>query len=66
MTAVPVALAEPTKNPATRWVALLTVASIGLWAGFFGPISVLLAQQAEAIDPADKEQCSRWSPALVR
>ena len=56
MTAVPVALAEPTKNPATRWVALLTVASIGLWAGFFGPISVLLAQQAEAIDPADKEQ----------
>ena len=39
-----------------RWVALLTVASIGLWAGFFGPIQVLLAQQAEAIDPANKEQ----------
>jgi MFS family permease len=49
-------LAEPIDHPSTRWVALLTVASIGLWAGFFGPIQVLLAQQAEAIDPADKEQ----------
>lgn len=54
--ALPRALAEPTENPPTRWVALLTVASIGLWAGFFGPIQVLLAQQAEAIDPANKEQ----------
>ena len=53
---VPAALAEPTTNPTARWVALLTVASIGLWAGFFGPIQVLLAQQAEAIDPANKEQ----------
>jgi MFS family permease len=53
---LPRALAEPTENPSTRWVALLTVASIGLWAGFFGPIQVLLAQQAEAIDPANKEQ----------
>ena len=53
---VPRALAEPTDNPSTRWVALLTVASIGLWAGFFGPIQVLLAQQAESLDAADKEQ----------
>ena len=52
----PAALAEPTQNPPARWVALLTVASIGLWAGFFGPIQVLLAQQAEAINAADKEQ----------
>jgi MFS family permease len=52
----PRALAEPTENPSARWVALLTVASIGLWAGFFGPIQVLLAQQAEAIDPSNKEQ----------
>jgi MFS family permease len=55
-TALPPALAEPTENPGARWVGLLTVASIGLWAGFFGPIQVLLAQQAEAIDPANKEQ----------
>ena len=31
-----------------RWVAWV-LASIGLWSGFFGPIQVLLAQQAEAI-----------------
>ena len=37
-------------------MALLAVASVGLWAGFFGPISVLLAQQAEALDAANKEQ----------
>jgi MFS family permease len=52
----PRALAEPTEHPGARWVGLLTLASIGLWAGFFGPIQVLLAQQAEAIDPANKEQ----------
>jgi len=37
-------------------VALLSLASVGLWAGFFGPISVLLAQQAEALDASNKEQ----------
>lgn len=52
----PAALAEPTVAPPSRWVALLALASVGLWAGFFGPISVLLAQQAEALDAADKEQ----------
>ncbi|WP_243058530.1 MFS transporter [Nocardioides sp. SR21] len=49
------ALAEPTDNPPGRWVAYLTLASIGLWAGFFGPIQVLLAQQAESIDEANKK-----------
>jgi MFS family permease len=43
-------------NPPGRWVAFLTLASIGLWAGFFGPIQVLLAQQAEAIDPTHKKE----------
>ncbi|HEY4571444.1 MAG TPA: MFS transporter, partial [Kribbella sp.] len=51
----PAALAEPTVSPPTRWVALLAVASVGLWAGFFGPIQVLLAQQAEAIDEDNKK-----------
>jgi MFS family permease len=50
------ALAEPTVTPSARWVAFLTLASIGLWAGFFGPIQVLLAQQAEAIDEESKKQ----------
>ncbi|HEX5088286.1 MAG TPA: MFS transporter [Nocardioides sp.] len=53
---VPAALAEPTVVPPSRWVALLALASVGMWAGFFGPIQVLLAQQAEALDAADKEQ----------
>ncbi len=50
------ALAEPVTSPPARWVAFLTLASIGLWAGFFGPIQVLLAQQAEAIDEDSKKQ----------
>ena len=56
MSTTPAALAEPTIVPPSRWVALLALASVGLWAGFFGPIQVLLAQQAEALDSADKEQ----------
>ena len=32
-----------------------SLASLGLWSGFFGPIQVLLAQQAEAISPDHKE-----------
>ena len=43
-------------DPPGRWVAFLTLASIGLWAGFFGPIQVLLAQQAEAIDADSKKE----------
>lgn len=49
------ALAEPTENPPGRWVAAITLASIGLWAGFFGPIQVLLAQQAEEISADHKK-----------
>lgn len=49
------ALAEPTVNPPGRWIAAITLASIGLWGGFFGPIQVLLAQQAEEIAGDDKK-----------
>ncbi|GLY19492.1 MFS transporter [Kineosporia sp. NBRC 101677] len=37
------------------WVGGLFLASIGLWSGFFGPIQVLLAQQAEVLAPEHKE-----------
>jgi hypothetical protein len=50
------ALAEPVETPPARWVAFLVLASLGLWAGFFGPIQVLLAQQAEAISPEHKKE----------
>lgn len=49
------ALAEPTASVPKRWVVWLVLASVGLWSGFFGPIQVLLAQQAEAISPDHKE-----------
>lgn len=49
------ALAEPTRPVSKVWVLWLSLISIGVWSGFFGPIQVLLAQQAEAIDPAHKE-----------
>ena len=49
------ALAEPLVAVPRRWVAWVTLAGLGLWAGFFGPIQVLLAQQAQAVAPGDKE-----------
>ncbi|CAN5647794.1 MFS transporter [soil metagenome] len=49
------ALAEPLVSVPKRWVASVTLAGLGLWAGFFGPIQVLLAQQAEIVSPGHKE-----------
>ena len=49
------ALAEPTRAVSKVWVVWLSLISIGVWSGFFGPIQVLLAQQAERIDPSHKE-----------
>lgn len=51
----PTALAEPTERVSKLWVLWLALISIGVWSGFFGPIQVLLAQQAEALNPAHKE-----------
>lgn len=49
------ALAEPETAVGAGWTALLAVANLGLWMGYFGPLQVLLPNQAEAIAPADKE-----------
>ncbi len=49
------ALAEPTRAVSKVWVLWLALISVGVWSGFFGPIQVLLAQQAEALNPAHKE-----------
>ncbi len=48
------ALAEPTSSVSRLWVTWLSVISIGVWCGFYGPIQVLLAQQAEVISPDHK------------
>jgi MFS family permease len=49
------ALREPTDGVARLWVVWVSLISIGVWSGFFGPIQVLLAQQAEVIAPHHKE-----------
>jgi MFS family permease len=49
------ALEEPTRPVSRVWVVWLSLISIGIWAGFFGPIQVLLAQQAEQFSPDHKE-----------
>jgi MFS family permease len=46
---------EPTVAVPARWTALLTLASLGLFTAFYGPIQVLLAQQAEVLSPDNKE-----------
>lgn len=53
--ATPAALAEPTVPVRRTWVARITLASVGLWAAFFGPIEILLAQQAQIVSPGHKE-----------
>lgn len=49
------AAGEPTRSVARGWVVALSLVNIGVWSGFFGPIQVLLAQQAEALSPDHKE-----------
>ncbi|MEZ5096421.1 MAG: MFS transporter [Nocardioides sp.] len=49
------ALAEPTLTPPARWVAAIVLLNLGITSGWFGPIQVLLAEQAKAISPTHKE-----------
>ncbi|MDP3892792.1 MFS transporter [Nocardioides sp.] len=49
------AAGEPTRSVARGWVVALSLVNIGVWSGFFGPIQVLLALQAEALSPDHKE-----------
>lgn len=51
---LPAALREPVRRVGPAFVALLSVASLGLWSGFFTPIQVLLPLQLQAIDPVNK------------
>ena len=48
-------LAEPTRPVRARWVAALAAANLGAYAAFFGPLQVLLAQQAQEVAPGHKE-----------
>lgn len=46
---------EPTLPARGRWVAALALANLAAYAAFFGPLQVLLAQQAEDVSAAHKE-----------
>lgn len=54
-TELPAALAEPVSRVRGGWTSLLFVANIGLWLGIYAPIQVLLPEQAELLDSANKE-----------
>src|SRR6476661_2240963 len=49
------ALAEPTARVRSLWITGVVLVNLGINAAFFGPIQVLLAQQAEHFDPGQKE-----------
>lgn len=49
------ALTEPTAPVPARWTTFVTLASLGLFTAFYGPIQVLLGLQAEALVPEHKE-----------
>jgi MFS family permease len=51
----PRALDEPTRTPPARWVAALTLVNLAIFSGWFGPIQVLLAEQARELSPDHKE-----------
>jgi MFS family permease len=54
--AVPLtALDEPTRTPPVRWVGALTLVNLAIFSGWFGPIQVLLAEQARELSPDHKE-----------
>ncbi len=61
---MPDALAEPLTPVRGRWVALLVVANLAVFMGFFTPIQQLLPEQIAAIDPADKETMLGWVTGL--
>jgi MFS family permease len=48
-TALPTALAEPTRPVTANWITLLFLANIGLWLGVYAPIQVLLPEQVQSL-----------------
>lgn len=56
MTAGPKAAADPgtAAAPGGRWVSALSLANLGVWVGWFGPLQLLLARQAEHLTPDHK------------
>ncbi|MFG3257910.1 MFS transporter [Streptomyces sp. NPDC048172] len=55
-------LAEPTVRVAPRWTAALSLANASVWVGWYGPLQVLLALQADELAPHgwSKESVLAW------
>ncbi|MGY4960483.1 MFS transporter [Streptomyces sp. 900105245] len=59
----PAALAEPTVRVGRGWTAALSLANGAIWVGWFGPLQILLASQAEDFAPGagmSKETLLAW------
>lgn len=54
------ALTEPEESPGWRWVGSLSLVNLGIMIGWFGPIQVLLAEQAKLLSPDHKEAVLAW------
>jgi MFS family permease len=52
----PEALAEPALAVRSRWITLLFLANLGLWLAVYAPIQVLLPEQSELLDKANKTE----------
>ena len=48
------ALTTPSINVRRGWISLLSIANLGLYIGYFGPLQELLPNQVQDIDPAHK------------
>ena len=48
-------MTEPTVPVPARWTAFISLATLGLFTAFYGPLQVLLAEQAKALAPGHKE-----------
>ena len=54
------ALDEPATPAPTSWVAAISLANVGLFTAWFGPILTLLGMQAERFAGDDKEAALAW------
>ncbi len=55
------AVAEPVRRVGKGWIALIALANLGLYLGYFGPLEVLLPNQVQAIaGPGSKVVVLGW------
>jgi MFS family permease len=50
----PAASVQPASRVGAGWIGLLSLANLGLWMGYFGPLQVLLPNQIQDVAGADK------------